>query len=174
MFREVSTPDGVSWRVEIDWMARRIRNPVRRSLQAARERFAAIRRRRARKKGSGVADAADLASGLDDILWVAVAIVAIVVLFFFFVWVAPVIWAVLGVLLEFFFVTLAALVILVWRTVLRRPWRVVARRLDGDDVWSHEIVGYRAARRRVGEVAADIRAGMSPGDLGFVAREPST
>jgi hypothetical protein len=40
--------------------------------------------------------------------------------------------------------------------------------------WRVEIVGYRAARRRVGEVAADIRAGVSPGDLGFVAREPSS
>jgi hypothetical protein len=174
MFRELTSPDGVSWRVEIDWMARRIRNPFRRSLHAARERFDATRRARRARKGEGGdwADAADVGSGLDELLWVVVAIVVLFALFFLFVWVAPVIWAVFGVLVEFVLVTIAAVLILVWRTLLRRPWRVVARRIESEtgDVWIQEIVGYRTARRRVRETADGLAQGRAPADLGMVAR----
>jgi hypothetical protein len=174
MFRELTSPDGVAWRVEVDWMARRIRNPFRRSLHAARERFEATRRARRARKGEGRdwADAADVGTGLDELVWVVVAIVVLFALFFLFVWVAPVVWAVLLVLVEFFFVTIAAVVILVWRTMLRRPWRVVARRVESEtgDVWTHEVVGYRAARRLVRETADGLAQGRSPFDLGLVAR----
>jgi hypothetical protein len=105
-------------------------------------------------------------------VWVVVAIVVLFALFFLFVWVAPVVWAVLLVLVEFFFVTIAAVVILVRRTMLRRPWRVVVRRVESEtgDVWTHEVVGYRAARRLVRETADGLAQGRSPLDLGLVAR----
>jgi hypothetical protein len=76
------------------------------------------------------------------------------------------------VLVEFFFVTIAAVVILVWRTMLRRPWRVVARRIESEtgEVWAHEVVGYRAARRRVRDTAEGLAQGRAPADLGFAAR----
>ena len=73
MFREVTSPDGVSWRVEIDWMARRIRNPIRGSVRAARDKIAdkraARKQRRAdkreQKEGSDWGDCIDCPGGAD-------------------------------------------------------------------------------------------------------------
>jgi hypothetical protein len=182
LFREVSSPDGVSWRVEIDWMARRIRNPIRGSLRAARDRIAdkrAARRAKREEKRQGEskdswADCVDCPGGdLDDLAIILLAVLALVLVFFLVVWIAPVLWAVVTVLVEFFFVTTAAALILAWRTLLRRPWRVVARRIeaaDGEPAWAHEVVGYRTARRTVTDVAEQLQGGRSPGDLGFVPR----
>jgi len=191
MIRDVSTPNGVSWRVEIDWMARRIRNPFRRSLQVARDRIAEIRdERRERKavakrrreveqedrKSGSAGDCLDplecIPADFEVIAVVLLAIVAIVLLFFAVMWVAPIMWAVLGVLVEFFFVTIAAVVILVWRTMLRRPWRVVARRIESEtgEVWALEVVGYRTARRVVQLTADGLAQGRSPLHLGLVVR----
>jgi Flp pilus assembly protein TadB len=163
-------------------MARRIHNPIRGSLHAARERIAETRaarkQRRAdkrEKEGSDWLDCVDCPGGgdIDDLAIILLAIVAVVLLFFLLVWIAPVVWAILLVLVEFFVVTIAAIAILVWRTLLRRPWRVVARRIEAGESWAHEVVGYRAARRKVREVAESLRLGITPGDLGFVAREPA-
>ena len=169
MVRDVTSPDGVSWRIEIEWIARRIRNPFRRSWNVARQRFADTRRRRRERKEakargddsrSGI-DCVDCPAGdLDDLAIVALAILAILLIFVLIVWVAPVLWAVLGVLLEFFFVTIAAVAILVWRTVLRRPWRIVA--LSDGQRWWTDVVGYRTARRRVREIAEALERGSHP------------
>ena len=67
MKREVGAPDGASWVVEIDWVARRIHNPWRRTIDAIRERRAARKAKRANRddrRGLGDAlDAADLVAG---------------------------------------------------------------------------------------------------------------
>jgi hypothetical protein len=176
MVRDVTSPDGMSWRIEIEWIARRIRNPFRRSWDVAKQRFAETRRRRRERKeakereddsGSWL-DCVDCpgVDGLDDLAVIALAILAIVLIFVLIVWVAPVLWAVLAVLIEFFFVTLAAIAILVWRTVLRRPWRIVA--LGDGQRWWTDVVGYRAARRRVREVATGIERGSHPEREGLV------
>jgi hypothetical protein len=191
MVRDVSTPEGVSWRVEIDWMARRIRNPFRRSLQVARDRIAQIRdERRERKavakrrrevepeerKSGSPADCLDplecIPADLEILAVIVLVVVAVVLIFFAVMWMAPIVWAILGVLVEFFFVTIAAVVILVWRTMLRRPWRVVARRVESEmgEVWAMEVVGYRTARRVVRLAADGLAQGRSPLQLGLAIR----
>jgi hypothetical protein len=170
--REVVSPDGVTWRVEIDWVARRLHNPFRRSAEIVRARVAARRERREqRKRRSDRAwyDAVDCPAGdigsLDDLLAIVLVIVAVVLIVFAVMWLAPVIWAIVLVLFEFFFVTIAAVVLLVWRTAMRRPWRVVAR--GNDEEWAVKVVGHRAAQRRVNRVADRLANGAAPKDVGL-------
>ena len=46
MSREVDTPEGHPWVVEIDWVARRIRNPWRATVRSIGDRWSARRARR--------------------------------------------------------------------------------------------------------------------------------
>jgi len=164
--REVGAPDGASWVVEIDWVARRIHNPWRRTIDAIRERRAARKAKRANRddrRGLGDAlDAADLVAGpdLDDYLAIVVVIIGVVMACVALIWLLPVVWAVLAVLVEFFVLTLAAIAVLLWRTLARRPWNVVARR--GDEQWVTQVVGYRRARALVRTVVASLEAGTAP------------
>lgn len=165
MRRETGVADGAAWVVEIDWVARRIRNPWRRTVDAIRERRAARKARRAQREGRGanVLDAADLAatgSDLDDYLAIVAAVIGAVVAVIALVWLLPVVWAIVAVLVEVFVLTLIAIAVLLWRTLFRRPWNVVARR--GDDRWVTRVVGYRRARALVRTLSADLEAGVGP------------
>jgi hypothetical protein len=171
--RDVTTPDGVAWRVELDWIARRIANPVRRSIAVTR------RHKRDRGDPSGLGSSLDLLGPLADLpgpLGVLAALVFFVVLVvvtvIFIVWFVPLAVAIALVVFDFFSVTVAAAAILAARVVLRRPWRVVARRVESEtgDVWTHAVVGYRASRRRVRETADGLALGRTPADLGLIAR----
>jgi hypothetical protein len=160
--REVTSPDGVSWRVEIDWVARRIRNPLRRVRSLTRGR-----------RRSGIGDSLDIVSPLADLpgpvggIFAAIAdVLLLIVAVVFVVWVAPVLVAAAALLAEFFFVTFAAVAILGWRTMLRRPWRVGAWPAESGEHWTLEVVGYRRARRLVRELADGLAHGRSPADLG--------
>lgn len=79
---------------------------------------------------------------------------------------APLVVAVLSVLLESFYLVLGAAAVLVWRVVARRPWRLVAAALNGP-TWSNEVVGWRAARAEVRRVASALSAGTAPAALGL-------
>jgi hypothetical protein len=171
--RDVTTPDGVAWRVELDWIARRIANPVRRSIAATR------RHKRDRGDPSSLGSSLDVLGPLADLpgpLGVLAAlaffVVLLVVTVVFIVWFVPLAVAITLVVFDFFYVTVAAAAVLVARVVLRRPWRVVARRIESEagDVWTHEVVGYRASRRRVRDTADGLALGNPPADLGLIAR----
>lgn len=188
------TPDGRRYVVAIDWFGRRLRNPVslgrRRSARVLRANPAvrlfgrkrtdgaapgATRRTDERKRRSRWGDGCDcVGCDLDGDLVVPLLVLLAAVLVVLAVVVgAPLLVAVLSVLLEFFYLVIAAGVVLLWRVLARRPWRVVAVADDGPS-WHGEVVGWRRARAEVRRVAEGIELGLSPGSLGlFVTDRPT-
>jgi hypothetical protein len=159
--RDVVTPDGVPARVELDWIARRLANPVRQARDATRRRRRDNGDTRALFDGAdGLAALSDLPGPLGALFAVAFLLVAVVAIVVFIVWVMPLAVTVALVFFEFAFVVVAAIAVLLWRVVLRRPWRIVVR--HGDEVVHEEhVVGYLTARRRVATIAADVSVGRS-------------
>jgi hypothetical protein len=159
--------DDASWSVEIEWVARRIHNPITR----ARARIARVRSERSRGERKRTSesrwwDVLDTPGGVgDDLLGGILAVVAIIVLLVAVIWLWPFIWAVLLVLLEFLVLVVAAVLVLVWRTVLRRRWVITATR--GSERWTKKVAGYRRARSTVAKLEASLAAGRRPGELGL-------
>jgi hypothetical protein len=86
-------------------------------------------------------------------LWAVVIVVVGAVLFF----AAPPLAALLVGLGELVLVLVAAIGVLVWRTLRRSAWSVVARSETEQYRW--RVVGYRRARRLVRAASESIRAG---------------
>lgn len=105
----------------------------------------------------------DLLGPLLVVLAVVLAVAAVLVG-------APIVVAVLTVLLEFFYLVLAAAAVLLWRVAARRPWRIVAAVPDGP-MWHAQLVGWRRARAEVRRVAAALEQGAPPSSLGLTATD---
>lgn len=141
--------------VFIEWEGRK---PLSRFWQRVRGR--AERRRKVKLS--------DLDSGIDPgcfdlfdaVAVVMLAIVAVVVIVVF----APIL---IGIVIE-----LAALAVLLllavagaaYRTLFRRPWRVVALSSDGE-LWAWRQVGWRNANELVSSISDGVDAGLGPATL---------
>ncbi|MCC6436497.1 MAG: hypothetical protein IT196_15790 [Acidimicrobiales bacterium] len=113
----------------------------------------------------------DPCSGVDgDLLGPLLVVLAVVLAVAAVLVGAPVLVAVLTVLVEFFYLVLAAAAVLLWRVAARRPWRIVAAVPDGP-MWHAQLVGWRRARAEVRRVAAALEQGAAPASLGLAATD---
>lgn len=139
--RKVLAPDGRRWKVGRDWFPRR------------------VRRRWETRDGF---DILGEFAGFDIGPVAAMLAVALLVILF-----AVVILPLLALAVEVVIVILAFLVALAARLLRRRPWRVVARSREPYEAeldW--HVVGWRASRDTIAEVAAALEAGREPRPTG--------
>lgn len=142
MATDVVDPSGRRWRVARVWFTRgaKWRGNARAALDA-----------------SDGLSAADLFS---DVPGIGVAVVLVVVgAMVAFITAVLVLPAVL-VILEILFIVIVAGVSLLARVLLRRPWLIRARRLDGDGEVVRKVVGFRASGEAVRALAERIRHGQ--------------
>jgi hypothetical protein len=140
--RQVTAPDGTVHTVRIEWVG----NAVRRAPGRLSRRV-----QRMARAGGDVADAG-CAPDLGDVV---TAILLVVVLVFLVVFVLPIAWG----LLELLLIVLLAAAVWAVRVLFRRPWSIVHRAQAGDielDRWS--VVGWRQAHRVMVEAAASIES----------------
>lgn len=138
-------PDGRRWRVGRLWFTRRARwrSPL------------------GPRRVWDVADGLDVADLLTDIPGIGLAIglfvggVVIGALAIFFVLPA------LALLIELLIVLLIAGGALFSRVLLRRPWLVVGRAVDSDEVIVRRVVGFRASGRAADDLATRLSRGES-------------
>jgi hypothetical protein len=154
-------PSGVTWDVHVEWIGRRLdQGPLLRRWHERRRRRANRRLGREKEKGSWL-DALDFPVDLPDSLAALAIAVAVVVAIVLIVLVGPWFLALLFGAIELTLILLACIAVIVWRTVLRRPWRVVAIAADGrEHHW--DVVGWRRSRERVRQVARGLEAGVPP------------
>jgi hypothetical protein len=167
MQRLITDPRNRPWTVQIEWLGRRI---GRDTLLARYSRRRAGRRERKSRDAatlrSGQAppvrkrrwfDVLDLDPGCLDVGEFPVALVVLLVIVLL-IWLGPGALALLLGLGELLLVLLGALGVLLWRTLSRRPWAVVAS--DGDISYRWSVTGYRRARALVRSAAASLGAGL--------------
>lgn len=143
--KTVVDPEGRQWRVGRLWFTHRARwrSPL------------------GPRRIWDVADGFDLADLVWDVPGIGVAIALVVsgvvvgVLAVLFVIPA------LALLVELLIVVLVAVGALVFRVLLRRPWLVVARRRASEERIVRRVVGFRASRRAVDDLAGQLRRGES-------------
>ncbi len=157
--RTVFTPAGDEWEVGVEWEARHLSRPGSR-LRGARDRLGRWRRRRgdstAEAAGEGIFALADVGVGA----YVGIAILVLALLWFVLpIWTVAIVAGV-----ELSVIVVLCALAFVARTLLRRPWTVVARtRGPGDDVRTWPVVGWRRARRHADAVADQLaRVGTTP------------
>ena len=158
--REVRAPDGFVWECFIEWEGRR---PVHRAFRLLREH----REARARQQAKASSDAVDVAGGCLDVLSM-VDFVAVIALIIGFVTLMIIIGPWIGLVL-FGIVELGIILVLIAagfiaRTVLRRPWRVVAVN-DVGELWAFRQVGWFASRELARQVADQLAAGCHPAEI---------
>jgi hypothetical protein len=140
--------DGVEWRVRRRWLPRY-------EGKGLRERNRQRKARAAKRKGDGaghILDGLDLPDpGGDSLVAWVVLVVGVVLLFVLAVWGFVFVLA----LVDLIIVLLVAVVGIVARGVLRRPWTVEATAADGR---RHErrVVGWRRSTAAANDLAADI------------------
>jgi hypothetical protein len=129
-----------------------------------------------RRTGRRAGDTLDVLSNgclfdLDDIpvigmvlLAVALAVIAVGLVVFGVFVVVPFLLA----LIDLLVIGIVALVGLLGRLVLRRPWTIEARADDGT-VLTWNVVGWRPGRERRDEIAALLASGVVPPDATVVA-----
>jgi hypothetical protein len=138
--RKVQAPDGTQWKLGRRWFPRR--------------------------RGWEGADAGDLPFpdlGAADDLFGAIlfAVFAVIAAAFLVL----VLFNVVVLAIEITILVLGLVVGLFSRVVLRKPWTVFAR--SGDRVAERQVVGWRASRRLIDELAGEIRSGrleLTPAD----------
>jgi hypothetical protein len=148
--RTVTSADGTVWQVGFRWLPRSPRWPG--------VGFRQWRKRKEKSRDSNLGDWFDL--GMPDSLTALIVIVlcvAAVVLAWLFVF--PALFFVFDILL---LLVIAGLGILA-RVVLRRPWIIEAKSSEGRYDWG--VVGWRAAKRGVDQVALWLRNGGSPAEF---------
>jgi hypothetical protein len=148
--RRVRTPGGREWVVRRHWLPR-----LRGETLWARfsRRIRAIGRR---LRGANELSAVDgcASAAVDDFVVVSVVILLLLLAVFVAV---PLLIAVVDVLV----VLVLSLLGIVGRVVFRRPWLVEAR--SGEETREWRVVGWRASRVHVDQVAADLQAGRELG-----------
>lgn len=128
------------------------------------------------RTGPDLSDAGGCADGCiptPDLLDELAALAAILFALAFLIWLTPIVaaaalWLVLVVVLSLVLVVSAA-----WRTILYRPWRVVALS-DTERVWVWHQVGWRNARRLVTEIEAAVEAGHAPQEVAVDRLDPAS
>lgn len=137
--RSVTTPDGTTSTVRIEWIGSRLRRAPGRLT------------RRLKRTAENVGDVPDMGCA-DEVGGIVAAILAIVVL----VVVAIVVLPTLFWLVEVVIVVVLAVSIWAFRVLFRRPWRVVV--LGDEDVVSDEclVVGWRRAHATMVDAAAEV------------------
>lgn len=142
MAREVTDPDGARWRVGRVWFTRRTK--WRGSAEGALE-------------ATGGLEWAELFIGVPGIgMAIVIAIVGVIAALIAVVFVLPAVLLIVEIL---FIVTVAALS-LFGRVLLRRPWLVRARQINGDREVIRKVVGFRASGEAVDALAERIRQGQ--------------
>ena len=136
--RTVTAPDGSEHTVRIEWVG----NKLRRAPAQLRARMGRM---------SELADAPDVGF-VDDLGGIVGAIVAVVVLALVVIFVLPLAWG----LLELLLVVVLAALVWAFRVLFRRPWHVVHRGPGDADSASWRVVGWREAHRVVVEAAGSI------------------
>jgi hypothetical protein len=116
-----------------------------------------------RRRRFGRADVSDAVpdfvgfdGGLDD-LGVVGTIIAAILLVIVAIFLALVLFNVIAIALELLLVILLLLAGVFGRVVLRRPWVVQAR--CGDTVLEWPVVGWLPSRRKISDVAEQLRSG---------------
>ena len=159
--REVRSPQGTVWECFIEWEGRR---PVHRAFRQLREHREARARRQAEVSSDGALDVAsgclEVLSLIDFVAAIATIVGFITLLVILGPWIGFVLFGVveLGIVL-----VLVAAGFLV-RTLLRRPWRVVAVNEIGE-LWAFRQVGWFASRELVRQVAGQLADGRHPADI---------
>lgn len=143
---------GQNWVVRRRWTPRLGPDTV---FGRLRRRFRAVRRR-AKGLGEGIDVVPDGCVDLESLL-IGVVLIVVVLLAIFFV--IPL----LVTLVDLVIVLLLALLGVVARIVLRRPWTIEARADDGT-VLTWKVVGWRASGQRRVEIAEMLAAGITPPD----------
>ena len=117
-----------------------------------------------RRRRLGRADVSDAVpdfvsfdGGLDD-LGVVGTIIAAILLVIVAIFLALVLFNVIAIALELLLVILLLLAGVFGRVVLRRPWVVQAR--CGDTVLEWPVVGWLPSRRKISDVAEQLRSGV--------------
>lgn len=154
--RRVVGPDGRAWVVRRRWAPRlgpetllgRFRRFVPGPVRRQRDKL--------RKNADGIVDVGCLFDELGLVI-LAIALVLLLVLVVAVVFVIPLVLAVVDVVV----VLVVAGAGLVGRVAFRRPWTVEARAGDGT-VRTWKVVGWRASRERLDEIAELLAAGISP------------
>jgi hypothetical protein len=153
---------GVEWDVHIEWVGRRLDDgPLMRRWHERRRRVVERNRTTRRKdRDSRWWDWLDIPL-VDDGLAIFLAVIAFIVAVALIVVVGPWLIALLLGAMELTLILLACAAALVTRTILRRPWRVVARSNDGRQ-FDWDVVGYRRSRELVRVIRDAIAAGITP------------
>jgi hypothetical protein len=142
------------WVVFVEWSGRGALSPIsRKALRAREARF----RERARNLTDGVPDGCDFGTELGDFPAIIFLIIVVVLL----VAIGPLIAVVAFALIEVTVVVLIAAAAIVARTLLGRPWRVLAVNARGQ-TWSRKQVGWGDARQLATRIQAELDAGASP------------
>ncbi len=143
------------WEVFVEWSGRKAVSPLsRRALKARQARF----RERAAEFSDVPADGClDLGGDLGGI-FLAILLIAVIILL------APILIVVLFAIIEVTIVLAIAGAAFFLRTMLNRPWRVVAVHGSGE-LWSWKQVGWQRARELVERIQRELDAGASPGAI---------
>ncbi len=141
--RTVTVPDGSDHTVRIEWIGNRMR------------RAPAQLRARVRKM-SDVADVPDVGC-VDDLEGIVLAIGALILIVLLVIFVLPIAWG----LLELLLILVLGALVWAFRVLFRRPWSIVHR--QGDEVvTTWRVVGWREAHRVMVEAADSIEATGAP------------
>lgn len=144
--RTVIDPHGERWQVRRTWVARKLRW-----------------RGKDRGLPDGLLDGADLVSLGDDlpVVGVIAAVIAALIFGIALVWfIVPALIFLLELLLVVAFVGLGV----AGRVLFGRPWTVEAQRSGSDEALEWKVRGWRASDAKVGEVADQLEAGLTPPD----------
>ncbi len=159
--REVRAPDGYVWECFIEWEGRR---PLHRAFRRLREHREARAQQQARTSSDGSMDIAggclDVLSVVDFVAAIALVVGLVTLLIIAGPWIGFVLFGVveLGIILVLVGAGFLA------RTLLRRPWRVVAVNETGE-LWAFRQVGWFASRELVRQVADQLGDGRDPADI---------
>jgi hypothetical protein len=156
----VTDPEGITWRVRVEWQPR---------WRALARRYGGWRRRRRGESASS--DAASVAANTggrffpdfgDDLLVALAILVGLIVVGLLFWWLLlPLLLLVLDIVV----VVILAVIAVAGRVLFRRPWTVAAAR-DGER-YVTEVVGWRNALYTRDDMAERLR-------LGYPARQVGT
>jgi hypothetical protein len=143
--RKVTSPDGRVWKLGRRWMPRR---------------------RKIKKVDLSDVGLPDFDGGFLDDLGVVGAIIAAILLVILAVFVALLLFNVIALTIELLLVLVLFVGGLVGRVVFRRPWTIYAQTKTASI--TRGVVGWRASRRELDDLAARVRSGLelegAPGD----------
>jgi len=142
------------WSVFVAWSGRNALSPLSSNTLRARQ---ARHRERAKDIGKELPDGCDLGSEIDGIAIFFIVLIAIVVL----IALGPLLAVLALAVVEVTIVVLIAGAAIVARTVLGRPWTVMAVNARGEN-YSWQQVGFSEARDLAKRIQAELDAGADP------------